>query len=94
MTGGMAFIYDEDNTFDKFVNSTSVIWQIPQTDYWISHLEKLIKDYFSETNSNIAKKILSNFKNEIKNFKQVCPIEMLDKLKNPISTKQLKSISA
>ncbi len=94
MTGGMAFIYDEDNTFDKYVNSTSVIWQIPQTDYWISHLEKLIKDYFSETNSNVAKKILGNFKNEIKNFKQVCPIEMLDKLKNPISKKQLSSIRA
>ena len=30
---------------------------------------------------------LDNFKGELKNFKQICPIEMLDKLKNPISLK-------
>ena len=31
------------------------------------------------------KKILENFEVELKNFKQICPIEMLDKLDNPIS---------
>ncbi len=35
-----------------------------------------------------TKKILNNFSNEIKNFKQICPIEMLDKLENPISLKK------
>ena len=54
----------------------------------------MLKDYILDTNSKVAEKILSNFKNEVKNFKQICPIEMLDKLKNPISTQQLKSISA
>ena len=34
---------------------------------------------------NIVNKILENFKVELKNFKQVCPIEMLDKLDNPIT---------
>ena len=29
--------------------------------------------------------MLENFTEELKNFKQVCPIEMLDKLDNPIS---------
>ena len=29
--------------------------------------------------------ILDNFDLELENFKQVCPIEMLDKLDNPIS---------
>ena len=32
--------------------------------------------------------ILNDFSNEIKNFKQICPIEMLDKLENPISLKK------
>ena len=31
------------------------------------------------------KKILQNFDIELKKFKQVCPIEMLDKLDNPIT---------
>ena len=39
------------------------------------------------TNSLVAKKLVHNFDKELKNFKQVCPIEMLDKLNNPITLK-------
>ena len=46
-----------------------------------------LNTFVKETNSKIAQKILNNFENELKNFKQVCPIEMLDKLENPISLK-------
>ena len=94
MTGGMAFIYDLKNEFENYVNSDSVVWQVPETDYWKNYLKKLIEEHLSETQSNVAKKILENYKGEIKNFKQVCPKEMLDKLKNPISlkTKILKAI--
>ena len=35
----------------------------------------------------MAKKILENFKHEVKNFKQICPKEMLDKIVNPLSLK-------
>ena len=44
-------------------------------------------DFSKDTNSKVAKKILNNFEIELKNFKQICPIEMLDKIKNPISLK-------
>ena len=88
MTGGMAFVYDPYNKFENYVNSTSVIWQIPETKYWIDYLKKLLQEYNSETNSIVSKKILNDFSNEIKNFKQICPIEMLDKLENPISLKK------
>ena len=58
---------------------------------WNRSLEKLLKinlnTFVKETNSIIAQKILNNFDNELKKFKQVCPIEMLDKLENPISLK-------
>jgi glutamate synthase (NADPH/NADH) large chain len=54
-------------------------------------LEKFLKDnlksFVKETNSKIAEKILNNFEVELKNFQQICPIEMLDKLDNPISLK-------
>ena len=49
--------------------------------------EENLRDFFKETNSLIGKKILENFEMEIKKFKQVCPIEMLDKLDNPITLK-------
>ncbi len=89
MTGGMAFIYDPENQFDKKVNPESVVWQTPETKFWIEHLRKLIKEHAIETNSTISKKIFENFENEINNFVQVCPKEMLDKLENPISNKEL-----
>ena len=93
MTGGMAFIYDSNNDFENYVNSNSVIWQIPEVDYWKNYLKDLITQHFNETNSQIAKYIIENYNEEVKNFKQVCPKEMLNKLSNPISleTKILKA---
>ena len=85
MTGGMAFIYDKKNEFENFANPASIIWQSVETDYWKKFLEDSIKDFSSKTSSEKAKVILGNFKEELKNFKQVCPIEMLDKLDNPIT---------
>ena len=42
----------------------------------------------------ISKKIITNFEEEIKNFVQVCPKEMIDKLKNPITFKtKIKEVS-
>ena len=87
MTGGMAFVYDPENNFENYVNSTTVTWQKPETKYWKDRLKNILEEYNSETESKISKNILQNFSKEIGNFKQVCPIEMLDKLKNPISFK-------
>ena len=87
MTGGMAFVYDQKNDFENYVNPSSIIWQSIETEYWKKFLKENLKDFFKETNSIIAKKILENFEMEINKFKQVCPIEMLDKLDNPISLK-------
>ena len=89
MTGGMAFIYDINNDFEKKVNEETLIWQTPETDYWINFLKKLIEEHFLETNSELSKKIIENFDKEIFNFIQVCPKEMIDKLENPISLKPI-----
>ena len=87
MTGGMAFIYDTKKEFDKRVNPESVIWQKVETDYWNSFLKNLITEHHYETESLLSKKIIDNFDQEIENFIQVCPKEMIDKLENPISNK-------
>ena len=94
MTGGMAFIYDIKNNFEDYVNPNSVIWQSVETEYWKNFLMDNLKDFFKETKSLVAQKILANFEIELKNFKQVCPIEMLDKLENPITLKtKVKKVS-
>ena len=87
MTGGMAFVYDVNKQFYKKVNPETVIWQTLETEYWINYLKNLVKEHFEQTNSKISKNIIENFKQEVFNFLQVCPKEMLDKLNNPITQK-------
>ncbi len=94
MTGGMAFVYDEKNDFVNFANPNSIIWQPIETGYWKKYLKDKLEQFFTETNSKVAKKILSNFEKELQNFIQICPIEMLDKLENPITLKESKFKSA
>ena len=88
MTGGMAFVYDLNQDFENYVNSNFVTWLKPETDFWKNYLKNLISEHYQETQSKLAKKILENFESEIKNFYQVCPKEMLDKLVNPLSLKK------
>ena len=87
MTGGMAFIYDPTDEFEKYVNPESIIWQKIASKYWTEYLKNMIVQHYEETNSSLAKRILNDFELEKNNFKQICPIEMLDKLEQPITTK-------
>ena len=87
MTGGMAFIYDKSGDFENKVNPESVVWQNVETEYWINFLKNLILEHSEETHSKVSKYIVDNFDEELKNFIQVCPKEMLDKIENPISLK-------
>ena len=94
MTGGMAFIYDKSKEFEKKVNPESVVWQSVETKYWIHFLRELILEHSNETGSQLSKNIINNFEEEIKNFIQVCPKEMIDKLENPITFKStIKDVS-
>ena len=93
MTGGMAFIYDKEDKLEDFVNPSSIIWQTVETDYWKNFLKNNLKEFFNETKSIQAKNILDNFEKELKKFKQICPIEMLDKLENSITLKSIKKVS-
>ena len=81
----MAFIYDINQMLEKKINIETVIYQSIETKFWKNFLKNLVEEHLIETDSRIAKKILNNFKDEIKHFYQVCPKEMLSKLKNPIS---------
>ena len=94
MTGGMAFVYDVNNNFEKKVNPESVVWQKPETEFWIKFLKDLILNHVRETNSSFANKLLNNFENEIINFFQVCPKEMIDKLDNPLTLNKTLSVAS
>ena len=93
MTGGMAFIYDEKNEFEKKVNPETVVWQRVETEYWKNFLKNLIQKHFEETKSKVAEKIIKDYENEKNYFYQICPKEMLNKLENPITTKDKINIA-
>ena len=73
----------------KKINPESVIWQDVETEYWINFLKKIVFEHSEETGSALSKNIIANFGEEIKNFVQVCPKEMLNKLENPLSLKKI-----
>ncbi len=84
MTGGVAFVYDVEHEFVENINQELVEARridTEDTDIERYYLKKLLKDYYKETQSVIAKKILDNFRVEIRNFWTVRPKDMKGPLK-------------
>ncbi len=90
MTGGMAFVYDPKDNLGNVINQSSVIWQRVETQHWSDFLRSTIEKHVEETASEHAKKILYDWDLSKKDFYQICPKEMLDKLEHPISLKELE----
>ncbi len=90
MTGGMAFVYDPDAKLADLINPGSVTYNKIETDYWKDYLKNLIEEHAKLTKSKYSQKILFEWSVNIDHFVQVCPLEMLDKLENPISNKSFQ----
>ncbi len=74
MSGGIAYIYKEDKKSIKNFNMEMIDLETPNIqDEDIIY--EMLEDHFSNTNSEIAEKILSNWENEKKNFIKVMPKE-------------------
>ena len=85
MTGGMAFIYDPENTLPDRVNPDNVIWQHIETDHWEKVAKDLITEHVQETQSRFAERILIDWEHERAKFWQIVPKEMVDRLDQPIT---------
>jgi glutamate synthase (NADPH) large chain len=85
MTGGMAFIYDGDSTFQHQMNGETVIRQRVETSHWEGVLKALIQEHVAETQSAWAQSILADWDRELPKFWQVVPKEMLSRLEHPVS---------
>ena len=89
MTGGIAFVYDKNNTLEKNLNASSVehidLSAIDKTT--LKYFKELVRDYIKETGSKKAKAIMKNINIELKYFKLVKPINasMEDIIKNTIN---------
>ncbi len=85
MTGGMAFVYDSNDTFIHRINDESVFYQRLASQYWENELKKLVEAHHRETGSSYSERILVDWERSKQLFWQVIPYEMKDRLKAPLS---------
>lgn len=72
MSGGLAFVYDVKGQFETLCNKEMVdLDPLEAEDAGL--LQQLLKNHFDYTNSTVAKFILDDFDNQMKNFIKVYP---------------------
>ncbi len=72
MSGGIAFVYDVANNFEVLCNKEMVELEAPDKEDE-ALLKKLIQAHFDKTGSAVAKFILADFENQLKQFVKVFP---------------------
>ncbi len=84
MTGGMAFVYDADASFESRVNGQTVLWRRLGSRHWREVLRGLAAEHARQTDSRFAEALLADWEREIGKFWQVCPYEMVERLEWPL----------
>jgi glutamate synthase (NADPH) large chain len=84
MSGGMAFVYDQDGRFDEHVNGDSVVWQAVASRHWQDVLRAAIEEHVAETDSERGRELLANWELELPRFWQIVPKEMVGRLTQPL----------
>jgi glutamate synthase (NADPH/NADH) large chain len=72
MSGGIAYIYNPNNTFKSMVNPIMIDLDPMDNEAQIE-LKGFIANHAKHTNSNVAKRILNNWNEELKYFIKVMP---------------------
>jgi glutamate synthase (NADPH/NADH) large chain len=85
MSGGIAYIYDPNKTFNATLcNMEMVAFETLELDD-ISKLRRLIKNHSLFTNSPLAKRILEDWENQQNNFVKVMPTDYKKALQKAVS---------
>ncbi|MEJ7827055.1 MAG: glutamate synthase subunit alpha, partial [Segetibacter sp.] len=81
MSGGIAYVYDVNNQFHSLCNKEMVeLDALEQEDaQW---LNKMVTKHFEYTGSRVAKFVLDDFENQLKNFVKVFPTDYKKVLQN------------
>lgn len=73
MSGGIAYVYDPQNTFYEHINKELVDYTNVKSRYDEEQLKELIQKHYQHTHSEVAKEILDHFGQEVAHFKKVVP---------------------
>lgn len=91
MSGGIAYVYDEENCFKEKCNMEFILLEQLDDEDLIS-LKTLIQNHFNYTNSYIARTILDDFDNNSKKFVKVIP-KVYKKVINDIKLARANGLS-
>jgi glutamate synthase (NADPH) large chain len=87
-TGGQAFIYDADGSFEKRINPETLLWSRLAHPHWEEALRDLIARHVTETGSRFAARLLNEWATECGRFWHVVPKEYAQYLPVPMSESQ------
>jgi len=73
MSGGIAYVYDEDGTFHERCNPDTVSLEAPDTPEDIQFIRRMLEGHLRYTHSPVAKSILIDWDNELPRFVKVMP---------------------
>ena len=73
MSGGIAYVLDEDTSLYKRVNKQLVSMEAVSNKYDVLELKQLITEHVAYTNSKKGKEILDNFGEYLPKFKKIMP---------------------
>lgn len=81
MSGGIAYVLDEDNDLYLDVNKEMVHIQKVTTSFEASQIKALLKEHVQATSSLLASKILEEFTEYLPKFKKIIPVDYEEMLK-------------
>ena len=81
MSGGIAYVYDVKANFDRICNKEMVDLD-PVNEEDEKLLQEMINKHYEYTGSTVAKFILDDFENQLKNFVKVFPKDYKKVLQN------------
>ncbi|TAJ64690.1 MAG: glutamate synthase large subunit, partial [Chitinophagaceae bacterium] len=90
MSGGIAYVYDVNGEFDQLCNKEMVdLDPLDQSDAQL--LQDMITRHFAYTASSVAKFVLGDFENQLKNFVKVFPRDYKKALAERTEKSKVKS---
>jgi glutamate synthase (NADPH/NADH) large chain len=91
MSGGVAYVWDTKKDFASKCNKGTFELERVQDESDITELKNMIQNHEQHTGSRVARRILSNWSNELNNFVKVMPTDYKRVLKE-LATEKTQSV--
>jgi glutamate synthase domain-containing protein 2/glutamate synthase domain-containing protein 1/glutamate synthase domain-containing protein 3 len=82
MSGGIAYVYNEDGTFSDLCNPDMVSLEGPDKPEDIEMIRRLLENHVKYTDSSVARGILADWENELRRFVKVMPNDFRRAMEN------------